>query len=271
MARTFQRLETFSLLSVRENVLAGAEFRSRWADDDASTEVVAHELITKLGLQDVADERVDALPTGRARLVEVARALSSRPRLLLLDEPSSGLNESETEELAVVLRELTADGLAVLHGRARHEPGDGHLLDHPRPRLRPDHRRRRSRGDPERSPGPGGLPRRREGRRGGTGREGDVDPGPCRRERDRRAGAALPLGRGPARRLRRLRRRHRRGLRRSTPGEVFALLGPERGRQDHRAAGHQRTAHPDQRSMSRCAAARSSGPTPTRSPGPACA
>ena len=114
MARTFQRLETFSLLSVRENILAGAEFRNRWADDDASTEVVAHELITKLGLQNVADERVDALPTGRARLVEVARALSSRPRLLLLDEPSSGLNESETEELAAVLRELTADGLAVL-------------------------------------------------------------------------------------------------------------------------------------------------------------
>jgi branched-chain amino acid transport system permease protein len=114
LARTFQRLETFSLLSVRENVLAGAEFRSRWADDDTPVEVVAHELITKLGLQDVAHERVDALPTGRARLVEVARALSSRPRVLLLDEPSSGLNETETDELAVVLRELAGDGLAVL-------------------------------------------------------------------------------------------------------------------------------------------------------------
>ena len=114
IARTFQRLETFSLLSVQENVLAGAEFRRRWADDDTPVEVVAHELITKLGLEDVAEERVDALPTGRARLVEVARALSSRPRVLLVDEPSSGLNESETEELAVVLRELADDGLAVL-------------------------------------------------------------------------------------------------------------------------------------------------------------
>jgi branched-chain amino acid transport system ATP-binding protein len=99
---------------VRENVLTGAEFRSRWSDDETPVDVVAYELIAKLGLEDVADERVDALPTGRARLVEVARALSSRPRLLLLDEPSSGLNESETEELAAVLRELAADGLGVL-------------------------------------------------------------------------------------------------------------------------------------------------------------
>jgi ABC-type branched-subunit amino acid transport system ATPase component len=114
LARTFQRLETFSLLSVRENVLAGAEFRRKWSADDTGVEAVADELISKLGLDDVADERVDALPTGRARLVEVARALSSRPRVLLLDEPSSGLNEAETEELAVVLRELAADGLAVL-------------------------------------------------------------------------------------------------------------------------------------------------------------
>jgi branched-chain amino acid transport system ATP-binding protein len=114
IARTFQRLETFSLLSVRENVLTGAEFRSRWSLDETSVERVADDLIAKLNLGDVAEERVDSLPTGRARLVEVARALSSRPRILLLDEPSSGLNETETEELAVVLRELAADGLAVL-------------------------------------------------------------------------------------------------------------------------------------------------------------
>ena len=73
LARTFQRLETFSLLSVRENVLAGAEFRSRWSDDDKPVGQVADELIAKLKLGDVADERVDGLPTGRARLVEVAR------------------------------------------------------------------------------------------------------------------------------------------------------------------------------------------------------
>jgi branched-chain amino acid transport system ATP-binding protein len=114
IARTFQRLETFGLLSVRENVLAGAEFRRRWSDDDTPVDVIASDLIAKLGLQDVAEERADSLPTGRARLVEVARALSSQPRVLLVDEPSSGLNEAETQELASVLEELADDGLAIL-------------------------------------------------------------------------------------------------------------------------------------------------------------
>ncbi len=113
LARTFQRLETFSLLSVRENILAGAELQqrsARRADPEAATD----ELVERLGLTDVAHTRVDGLPTGRARLVEVGRALASGPRVLLLDEPSSGLNESETDELAAVLRDLAADGLAVL-------------------------------------------------------------------------------------------------------------------------------------------------------------
>ena len=114
MARTFQRLETFNLLTVRENILTGAEFRQRWVHDDQDPGRVAAELIDRLSLRDVADERVDSLPTGRARLVEVGRALASRPRVLLLDEPSSGLDATETEELARVLRGLADEGLAVL-------------------------------------------------------------------------------------------------------------------------------------------------------------
>ena len=77
-------------------------------------EEVADELIERLGLADVADDRVDSLPTGRARLVELGRALANGPRVLLLDEVSSGLNESETEAMAVVLRSLAEDGIGIL-------------------------------------------------------------------------------------------------------------------------------------------------------------
>jgi branched-chain amino acid transport system ATP-binding protein len=114
LGRTFQRLEIFTLLSVRENILAGADFRRKWSGDDTDAERDADQLIEELSLGDVADERIDSLPTGRARLVELGRALAGRPRVLLLDEPSSGLNDAETAELAAVLRRLAADGLAVL-------------------------------------------------------------------------------------------------------------------------------------------------------------
>ena len=114
LARTFQRLETFTLLSVRENVLSGAEFRRRWAGADESPGDTADRLLERLGLGDVAEERVDTLPTGRARLVELARALAARPRVLLLDEPSSGLDERETDELGEVLRSVVDRDLGIL-------------------------------------------------------------------------------------------------------------------------------------------------------------
>ncbi|MDZ7676422.1 MAG: ATP-binding cassette domain-containing protein [Acidimicrobiales bacterium] len=114
LARTFQRLETFTLLTVRENVLAGSEFRRRWADDERSPAAVTDELLARLELRDVADDRVDTLPTGRARVVELARALASAPSMLLLDEPSSGLDERETEVLGDVLTEVAATGPGIL-------------------------------------------------------------------------------------------------------------------------------------------------------------
>jgi ABC-type branched-subunit amino acid transport system ATPase component len=114
MARSFQRLETFGTLSVRDNVLVAAEMRRGWSRDGSSPRTVTAEILEQIGLLEVADERVDTLPTGTARLVEVARALAARPRLLLLDEPSAGLNEGETTDLGDLLVRLSATGLGVL-------------------------------------------------------------------------------------------------------------------------------------------------------------
>jgi branched-chain amino acid transport system ATP-binding protein len=114
IARTFQRLEVFGSLTVRENVLAAAEIRRRWSRDRSDTGAVADDVLRQVGLSHLADRPADTLPTGQARLLELARSLATKPRLLLLDEPSSGLSESESEELGELLLKLAANGMAVL-------------------------------------------------------------------------------------------------------------------------------------------------------------
>lgn len=109
VARTFQRLELFGSLSVRDNVRVAAEL-ARVAD----TTTWVDSILTRVGIGDLADRTAGDLPTGSARLVEIARALATRPRLLLLDEPASGLDEAETEHLGILLRALSAEGLGVL-------------------------------------------------------------------------------------------------------------------------------------------------------------
>jgi branched-chain amino acid transport system ATP-binding protein len=114
VARTFQRLEVFGTLDVHDNLLAAAEFRRSWSGDRTSPHAVVQDLLDRVGLRHVQHERVDALPTGLARLVELGRALATRPRLLLLDEPASGLDVTESEALGELLLELAAEGMAVL-------------------------------------------------------------------------------------------------------------------------------------------------------------
>jgi branched-chain amino acid transport system ATP-binding protein len=127
--RTFQRIELFTGMTVREHFLVGARARRGdarlWrdclgldrptADDLESTE----RTLDLLGLADVADRPVESLSLGRGRLVEVGRALMTDPKLLLLDEPSSGLDRSETAELTdtlhVVQRERATSVLLVEH------------------------------------------------------------------------------------------------------------------------------------------------------------
>jgi branched-chain amino acid transport system ATP-binding protein len=114
IARTFQRLEVFTSLSVRENVLASAEIRRRWSRDRSNTVSNANGVLDMVGLSALAHQPADSLPTGQARLLELARALATRPRLLLLDEPSSGLSDSESEELGNLLLRLAEAGMAIL-------------------------------------------------------------------------------------------------------------------------------------------------------------
>jgi len=107
IGRTFQRLEAFGSLTVRENVLVAIEIRRGWRWVPASAQrAEADHLLALVGISAYADQRADAVPTGVARLLEVARSLATGPRLLLLDEPSSGLVEAETERFGRLLRRL---------------------------------------------------------------------------------------------------------------------------------------------------------------------
>jgi branched-chain amino acid transport system ATP-binding protein len=117
IARTFQRLEVFGSLTARENILTAAEIRRSWSREGRRRSSVHDEverLIDLVGIRAVAHERVDAMPTGLARLVELGRALATQPKVLLLDEPASGLDESESETFAQLLLELADDGMAIL-------------------------------------------------------------------------------------------------------------------------------------------------------------
>jgi len=119
MARTFQRLELFTSLTVRENIRVAGEIRNRWRgsifglgkDLNLGSEVDA--MIERIGLGDVADAEVAEIPTGQARVVELGRALMTRPEVLLLDEPASGQDDTETGSFGALLRSLAADGMAV--------------------------------------------------------------------------------------------------------------------------------------------------------------
>jgi branched-chain amino acid transport system ATP-binding protein len=115
LARTFQRLELFPSLSVLDNVRVAGEIRNSWgfgAKLDPLAE--ARRLIERVGLGDVADREVSEIPTGRARLVELARALMTRPSVLLLDEPAAGQTDVEKHAFGQLVRTLVKDdGLAV--------------------------------------------------------------------------------------------------------------------------------------------------------------
>lgn len=145
LGRTFQRLEPFSSLNITDNLLVAAELSgrglsrsagrrggraSRSASPDVSRSAgqreddpaaLVHDLLRRFGLVDFADQPLAAVPTGVARIVEIARALAAGARVLLLDEPSSGMSEQQVAEFAETVRALRADGLSIV--LVEHDPG----------------------------------------------------------------------------------------------------------------------------------------------------
>jgi branched-chain amino acid transport system ATP-binding protein len=114
IARTFQRIELFGSLTVRENLQVAAEIKRASSVKGAALHERIDTALEQVGLIALADQRADTLSTGQARLAELGRALVTRPKVLLLDEPASGLDGTEGDDLAVLLRELAGQGLAVL-------------------------------------------------------------------------------------------------------------------------------------------------------------
>lgn len=118
MARTFQNIELFTGMTAVENVLVGHHRQLRYGFFSAffhlprvrirEREGVArvHRLLDSFGIAEFGDERVEDLPYGVQKKIEIARALATQPRMLLLDEPAAGLNDAETLDLMDTLRRV---------------------------------------------------------------------------------------------------------------------------------------------------------------------
>ena len=116
IARTFQNIRLFSSMTVFENVLTArhlrrnsgflsATFRLNAAEERKMREETAA-LLREVDLYDLKDEMATSLPYGKQRLLEIARALSTKPSVLLLDEPAAGMNPQETEELGEFIKQI---------------------------------------------------------------------------------------------------------------------------------------------------------------------
>ena len=126
VARTFQLVRPFGAMTVLETVLVGCHLRgvAGWLasalrtpgqrDEERRLRERALEILATVGLDERTDAVVSTLPYGEQRLVELARALASGPRLLLLDEPGAGLDATEQRRLAALVSRIRDGGIAVL-------------------------------------------------------------------------------------------------------------------------------------------------------------
>jgi len=126
IARTFQNVELFDSMTALENILVGQHTRTRcgmlgsvlrlpWVvREEQNARNLSLELLDWIGLREQADAKSGDLPFGWQRLLELARAMASRPKLLLLDEPASGLNIVETMRLGDLIKKFRDQGVTVL-------------------------------------------------------------------------------------------------------------------------------------------------------------
>ena len=126
LARTFQSVRLFGNMTVLENVMVGRHVKSRYGLLSAAFRLPqgrreerlirerAMEYLARVRLEAKADENALSLAFGQQRLLEIARTLATEPKLLMLDEPGSGLNHPEKEELDALIRSIQGDGMTVL-------------------------------------------------------------------------------------------------------------------------------------------------------------
>jgi branched-chain amino acid transport system ATP-binding protein len=126
LSRTFQNLQIFFRMTVLENVMVGRHRHEKTGilsdllhlpslgRQNRSTREAALAALSRVGLEMEAERPADALPYGALKRLEIARALASEPKLLLLDEPAAGCNPVETKQLDAVIRSIVKDGITVI-------------------------------------------------------------------------------------------------------------------------------------------------------------
>ena len=126
MVRTFQNIELFGQMTVLENVMVGlhsksksglfaCSFKAPWAiKEERRIREEAHEWLRFVGIDQLADVQASNLPFGKGRMLEIARAMACKPRMILMDEPAAGLNSQETVGLAELIRKIRDLGVTVV-------------------------------------------------------------------------------------------------------------------------------------------------------------